>query len=42
MAGMLVPAQTLDQIWARIRQPVMQVLDSGLPLHPVWATSEEK
>jgi hypothetical protein len=24
------------------RQPVMQVLDSGLPLHPVWATSEEK
>lgn len=42
MAGMLVPAQTLDQIWARIRQPVLQVLDSGLPLHPVWATSEEK
>jgi hypothetical protein len=41
MAGMLVPAQTLDLIWARIKEPVLRVVDSGLPLHPVWATSEE-
>ena len=36
LKGMLVPAQTLGQVWARIRQPVLAALSAGPPLHPVW------
>jgi len=40
LEGLIVPAQTLDQIWARIRQPMMAILDSDIPLHPVWLAGQ--
>ncbi len=40
LRGMLVPAQTLDQVWARVRPPVLAALSAGLPLHPVWLAGQ--
>jgi hypothetical protein len=40
LPGMRVPAQTLDQIWQRTRPQLTAILQSGMPLHPVWRPSQ--
>ena len=40
LPGMRVPAQTLDQIWKRTRPQLTAILQSGMPLHPVWRPSQ--
>ena len=42
LEGMLVPARTLDQVWARIREPMLAIASSDLPVHPVWLGGQGK
>jgi hypothetical protein len=42
LAGMLVPARTFDQVWARIREPMLAVVNSDIPVHPVWLGDQSK
>jgi hypothetical protein len=40
LLGMQVPARTLDQIWRRARPQLTAILQSEIPLHPVWRESQ--
>jgi hypothetical protein len=37
LEGMRAPAETLDQIWARVAPELVGTLRAGMPLDPVWS-----